>query len=209
MSGCAAQRDAEGSGAADQVDAGLIAACLAGDDAAWEALVDRYSRLVYTVARRTGLGPEDAAEVHWAVWTACWEALPTLRQRDRLAPWLITVTARLAWRTRGRSTAHPVAPLSDALEGTLTDTQPLPEELLTQQETSFQVRRAIARLGEPWRTLLIRFYLDPQVPSYAAMAQELGLSKDSIGSYRQRSLARLRTQLLQDGMQLGGSPLSP
>lgn len=38
-------------------DARLVEACLAGDQSAWAALVERYARLIYSVPRRaTGAG---------------------------------------------------------------------------------------------------------------------------------------------------------
>ena len=41
-------------------DADLLRACRRGDETAWNALVDRYQRLIFTVARRTGLGEQQA-----------------------------------------------------------------------------------------------------------------------------------------------------
>src|SRR5436305_13408180 len=44
-------------------DAQLLERCRDGDSAAWDALVRRYERLVFSVALRNGLSREDAADV--------------------------------------------------------------------------------------------------------------------------------------------------
>ena len=42
-------------------DAALIRACQQGDAAAWDTLVARYERLIFTIARRSGLDADEAA----------------------------------------------------------------------------------------------------------------------------------------------------
>lgn len=72
----------------------LIAACQAGDDAAWDALVVRYERLVYTIPLRYGLTAAEADDVFQTVWLKLLQHLPTLRQPDRVAAWLVTTARR-------------------------------------------------------------------------------------------------------------------
>src|SRR5919198_6389432 len=79
-------------------DTALVEACLRGEADAWEQLVRRYAGLVYSVARRYGLGEEDAADVFQGTWSALWERLTEVRNRARLGPWLITVAGRLAYQ---------------------------------------------------------------------------------------------------------------
>ena len=42
---------------------GLVAACLRGDQDAWEELVRSHAGLVYTVIRRCGLAEDEAADL--------------------------------------------------------------------------------------------------------------------------------------------------
>ena len=44
-------------------DSELVAACLAGHDEAWSALIGRYKRLIYSVPFRYGATPDDAADI--------------------------------------------------------------------------------------------------------------------------------------------------
>ena len=56
-------------------DAELVTRCRSGDQAAWNALVDRYARYVYAIATRVyRLGPEDSEDVFQEVFTWFGEA---------------------------------------------------------------------------------------------------------------------------------------
>lgn len=62
----------------EQNDAQLVAACRAGDAEAWQALVHRYQRLVYSIPRKAGLDDEACADVFQQVFTRLVEHLPRL-----------------------------------------------------------------------------------------------------------------------------------
>ena len=81
-------------GAVYRSDSCLIQACLDGEDAAWRELVDRYGRLVYSVALRYGLSAVDVDDVFQNVFTIVFNQLAQLRNQKLLAAWLITITWR-------------------------------------------------------------------------------------------------------------------
>src|SRR2546426_10055854 len=79
-------------------DAEIIDACLDGSEKAWQALVSRYKRLVYSVPVKWGLSPEDAVDIFQAVWLDCFRQLSSLRNIERLQPWLARVAVRKCHR---------------------------------------------------------------------------------------------------------------
>src|SRR6185369_2185344 len=79
-------------------DGQLVEACLEGNEKAWQALVTRYRRLVYSIPMKWGFTPEDAVDIFQAVWLDCFRQLASLRSVDRLQPWLIRVTVRKCHR---------------------------------------------------------------------------------------------------------------
>ena len=109
-------------------DSDLIEACLAGDRQAWNELVARYARLVYAITRRKGLSSEDAADVFQEVFAIVYHQLYSLRSRESLAAWIITIAQRESWRHIRHS--QPSAELNDTLEDENEDiaeeVQPLP-----------------------------------------------------------------------------------
>ena len=82
----------------DAKDSELIAACLQKDGKAWEILVRRYRRLVFSIPIKWGLKHEDAMEVFQGVWLDCFRQLHSLRDLDRLQPWLTRITVRKCFR---------------------------------------------------------------------------------------------------------------
>src|SRR5438067_11396445 len=99
-------------------DAEIVDACLGGDEKAWQALVARYKRLVYSVPVKWGLSPEDAVDIFQGVWLDCFRQLSSLRNVERLQPWLIRVAVGkchrfLTEKRAGPEDSIPVGPLEE------------------------------------------------------------------------------------------------
>src|SRR5215208_332599 len=82
----------------DLTDEALVSACCSGDETAWETLINRYQRLVYSIPRRAGLDEFSSAEVFQNVFTILVESLGRIRQPDRIQAWLVTTARRETWR---------------------------------------------------------------------------------------------------------------
>lgn len=175
--------------AAGDSDTTLLTACRRGDGDAWDALVDRYDRLVFAVALRNGLEREDAADVTQEVFVALLDSLDAIKDDTALASWLMTVARRKAWRLRNRNglLRRP----TDACSGDAND----PVEDWTSLTT---LHTAVSQLGEPCRTLIQQLYLDADEPSYAEIAVRMGRSIGGIGPLRGRCLGRLRSMIGED-----------
>src|SRR6059036_3344802 len=79
-------------------DRELLRACRLGDEGAWEALVQKYRHLVYSIPHRIGLGEEEAAEVFQAVFLSLIRHIDGLKKEETLIPWLVTTTQRQSWK---------------------------------------------------------------------------------------------------------------
>lgn len=172
----------------------LIEACLLGEEGAWETLLGRYSGLIYSVALRYGLSEVEAADVFQNVCLSLWRSLEQLRDFSRLEAWLMTVSARLAWQqARERFHLH----LGLALpEGEVPEAEAgAPEEVLLLKEEWRTLGEALGRLPQRCRRLVWHLFYDPSAPSYAEVAQRLGMPLGSIGPVRRRCLERLRALL--------------
>src|SRR5215216_7432814 len=91
---------------AQLTDGQLVARCRAGDEAAWNELVDRFSRYVYAIAVQAfKLQEHDAEDVFQEVFARAYEHLNKLRDDEAIRPWLAQLTRRLCI-DRLRSTAH-------------------------------------------------------------------------------------------------------
>ncbi len=171
-------------------DSELVARCLDGDDRAWSVLIDRYSRLVYSIPARHGLGRQDSEDVFQAVWALVVKHLPTLRDARTLPAWLITTTQRETWRVmrKGAPTPRSAQAEGEAPIGTHAEL-----ELIERRQ---RLREAMVRIGPECRTLLETLFRSDR-PSYDVIAQQFGMPRGSIGPRRARCLQKL-SDLAQD-----------
>lgn len=176
----------------------LIAACRQQDPLAWNELVTRYERLVYTVPLRYGLTKAEADDVFQSVWLSLLDHLPALEQPERVSAWLVTTAKRASWdKRRGvdyeREAGVAVESLGDVPEEDETTT----EEMIIQYERQTAVRQALARLEERCRQLLNALYYAIGKPDYAATARQLNIPVGSIGPTRARCLEKLRREMAE------------
>src|SRR2546423_8343576 len=74
----------------------LVARCRAGDEAAWAALVERFSRYVYAIAvQGFRLREHDAEDVFQEVFARVYDRLDSLRDDSAVRPWIAQLTRRL------------------------------------------------------------------------------------------------------------------
>lgn len=179
-------------------DAALVRACRRGEARAWEQLVLRFERLIYTVARRGGLDADEAADIFQTVFLRLHEHLATLAQPERVQAWLVTTAKRETLRRlheRHRSVPLAGPADGDAAADEPADPDPLPEQLLEELQLRHRARTALAAMAEPCRSLLGLLYGSDEAPAYAEIARRLGMPIGSIGPTRARCLARLREAL--------------
>lgn len=175
-------------------DPALVRACLEGDERAWHTLVDRYGRLVFSVARRYGFDETEADDVHQSVFMALFQHLKTIEDQTRLSSWLITTTHRECWRRGRRKVEH--LPLN---EREIRADEP-PASLAERWELQQAVRAALAELGGPCEKLLEALFLRPAEQNYEAIARELDMKIGSIGPTRARCFQKLEAILRQRGV---------
>jgi RNA polymerase sigma factor (sigma-70 family) len=181
--------DVSPDGSSVRSDADMLAACRAGDSRAWDELVARYERLVFSVALRNGLTRDDAADVTQTTFVALLDSIFRLRQDERLSYWLMTVARRQSWRLRRRHDRH--LPWTDHLDA--------PHDPVAAWENVADLHDALAEIQDPCRSLLYALYFDPSQPSYADISRRMGRAVGGLGPLRARCLQRLRTMLSDDG----------
>src|SRR5512138_3572677 len=129
-------------------DPELIEACLKGSGQAWEILLVRYQRLIYSIPLRYGLPEHDANDVFQNVSLLLWENLGKVRDRARLGAWLVITTRRECWRMMRQHRENVTVLEEDTLDELV---PPLPhseDEFLALEQQS-QVRAAVEYLDTP------------------------------------------------------------
>jgi RNA polymerase sigma factor (sigma-70 family) len=180
----------------------LLAQAAAGDQRAWDALVEQHSRLLWAVARSYRLDQADAADVVQTTWLRLVEHLDRIEDPSRLVGWLVTTTRRECLRVLRRSGRERlVAADEGALDVVDESIEPLDAGLIL-DERNAELWQAFSRLSVRCQQLLRIAVANPK--AYDEVSAALGMPIGSIGPTRGRCLNRLRTLLDGTGLANGG-----
>ena len=156
----------------------------------WDALVEWYAPLIWSICCKYRLGHVDAQDVGQSVWLRLVDQLDKIRDPAALTGWLATTTRRECGRVldTARRSRAPVHALD--LEN-LTDEQACPadQELLA-AERHAALREAFSRLPPDGQQLIAILITDPPVP-YTEISARLGIPVGSVGPKRRRCLDKL------------------
>jgi RNA polymerase sigma factor (sigma-70 family) len=165
-------------------DRELVARCRAGDQQAWNELVERFSRYVYAICVQAFRLPEsDAEDVFQEVFARAYQHLDKLRDDSALRPWLAQLTRRLCI-DRLRASARERPATDEELAATGED------ETLALLDEALTIHEALAAAPEHCRDILDRFFTRDE--SYKTIGEALDLPSGTIASRISRCLARLR-----------------
>ena len=175
-----------------QTDHDLIEACRAGDARAWERLLDKYERLIFSISLSYGLTTDDAADVAQITFIILLQNLDTLADGIHLASWLATVARRHTWRLLARNRREAVNPEEDLAGNETLGGIVDPSE---RWELVEWLNYGLSTLGERCRQLLLALYFDAEQPSYAQVADRMKMPVGSIGPTRARCLEQMKQNM--------------
>jgi RNA polymerase sigma-70 factor (ECF subfamily) len=172
--------------AAETVE-GLIRLAADGDEAAFATIVRRHNddmvRISFVVTGDRDLAEEATA----SAWPLVWRRLNSLRDPDRLRPWLCSVAAneaRQLVRSRRRRTVREIAVIGEI--GSASGDPSL-------RASDLDLANALAQLAPDDRALLALRYVAGL--NSTELARALGISPSGTRARLQRLLERLRKEL--------------
>jgi len=178
-------------------DPELVALCLNGDALAWETLIVRYRRLIYSIPTRFGFRAADSADVFQAVCLKLIEHLHEVKDESKLSGWLSTTTTRyclhvVTLKQRESASDEDIEEPPDPAKNL--------EEIRIETEEQQAIRDCVDELSERCRALIDMLYFDARSPSYQAISQMTGMPVASIGPNRARCLEKLKKILQRRGI---------
>ncbi|MBP1704575.1 MAG: polymerase subunit sigma-70 [Chloroflexi bacterium] len=166
-----------------------VALALAGDETAFARIVDAYHRdlvrVAYIVAGDEGLA-EDAAQSAWSI---AWRKLGSLRDPERLRPWLVSVAANEARQLVRSRHRRAVAEIRVAVPD---DPEPDPADEIDRLD----LLNTLRGLKPEDRRLLALRYVGGLEPT--EMSSLVGMSPSGVRGHLSRVIERLRKEL-RDG----------
>ena len=187
-------------------DAELVRAAKNGDLAAFEQLVSRHDRQVYTLAFRILRNQHDAEDVTQQAFLSAVENLGQFREEASFATWLSRIATFAALKVIRKRKGLPTISLEGATEPTegydsiphpeyIADWKQSTDELVQRNETQTLLDHALAQLDEKHR--LVFLLRDVEGLSVAETAAALALSEANVKVRLLRARLQLRETLTQ------------
>ena len=168
----------------------LLVLAASGDQSAWNELVERFSQMVWSIARSFRLDDATAKDVSQTVWLRLVENLHRIDDPERLPGWLATTCRREALRVKGiRDRVVPTEFQYD-----IPDESPSLESMLVEDEEAREVVVGFATLSDDCQLLLRLLTTEPPL-SYEEISELVGRPIGSLGPTRSRCLERLKAAL--------------
>jgi RNA polymerase sigma-70 factor (ECF subfamily) len=188
-----------------QVVAMLVRRCIAGDSAAWEEIVQTYSRRIYNICYRFAGSSNDAEDLTQEVFIKMYRTLSTYdHAKGAFATWVTTITRNLLVDHFRKTKQDRLTDSMDSTSSEHEDAQPLSEQIrdrsappdaeVRSREVSEMVHAGLARLSPELREALI--LRDLQDMDYREIATVLRVPEGTVKSRINRGRAEL-ARLLQ------------
>jgi RNA polymerase sigma factor (sigma-70 family) len=169
----------------------LVRRARSGDRQAWDALVERYAPLIWSICRAYRLGDADAYNVGQNVWLQLVDKLGEVRDPAAPAGWLATTTRRECGRVLRAARKSQASGYVLGADNIPDERTVIAEQELLSAERHAALREAFASLSPASQRLIALLTKDPS-PPYAEISARLGIPLDSIGPSRHRCLDKLR-----------------
>jgi RNA polymerase sigma-70 factor (ECF subfamily) len=168
-------------------DASLVKRSLAGDQAAFEGLVGRYQKVLYTVALRMLGNPDDAKDATQTAFVKAYERLSSFDEQYRFFSWIYRILLNECLNMlRGRRPESELSPVLATAGG--------PFEAMVRGERRAQIQAALLQLTPDYRAaIVLRHFVGL---SYDEMAEALGVPVKTVKSRLHTARQRLGELLL-------------
>ena len=184
----------------DLSDGALAQQSLDGDQRAFETLVEHYRPLLFNSIYQILGDYDQSCDILQQVFLQLYLSLPTLKQDKSLRGWLLKVARNRCLDELRRKHALPFSTL-EAIEDddeasllfSLSDTNPLPEEVAEQHDLRSALLRAIDGLPPRYRRVVLLRYAGQQ--SFAEIGQALSIPAATAKTHFQRAKVLLRAAL--------------
>ena len=145
-----------------------------GDKQAWEALVERYAPLIWSICRRYQLSSADAADIGQVIWLQFMDQLGKVRDLAALTGWLAATTQRECGKVRRAAYGPQAAGTALAAEIIPDDQTGIAEQELLLAELHATLREALIGLPPCCQQLIALLTADPPLPD-AQISAKLGI----------------------------------
>lgn len=176
-------------------DAELVAACLTGDREAFGQIVERYQRLLCSLAYSATGRLTESEDLAQETFVEGWRRLHTLREPEKLRSWLCGILRHKISRLRradGREPVHKAEELEQA-GGVPSEDAAVADFAINNEEQAI-LWSALERVPELYREPLVLYYREHRSIEHVAVA--LDLTEDAVKQRLSRGRKILQERVL-------------
>jgi RNA polymerase sigma-70 factor, ECF subfamily len=173
-----------------------------GDIEAFEAIVDRYQKMIYNLSYKMLGNPDDADEASQEIFIRIYRSIRKFKFDSKFSTWIYRIATNLCLdliRSSKTGTVHIEKPI-ETDEGEMV--REIPDEGISLEDTVLRsekteiVRKAVVKLQPGYKTVLI--LRDIQGHSYMEIAEILDLPEGTVKSRINRGRQELKRILMND-----------
>lgn len=188
----------------EETEKELISRLKAGDMDAFEPLILPYQQKVYNIAFGILGNAEDADDAAQEAFLKVFRYIKSFNEQSQFYTWLYRIVHNVCLDMIRKRTKNPFGFLNkhwqndegDEMEVQLEDPSPLPDENFMREETQSEVRAAISKLKENYRTVIV--LRDIEGLSYEEIAKILEISEGTVKSRINRARLSLKSILIEE-----------
>ncbi|MBU0981130.1 RNA polymerase sigma factor [Patescibacteria group bacterium] len=183
----------------EQSDNALLDAFQAGDNEAFNAIIERYSSPVFRLAYKFTRNPKDAEDVSQDTFLKAYENLIKHPKSElNLKPWLMTICVNLCRNLAKKKKSFNFSDMTTdederEFESMIEDSGPGTHERIQSKEEAGIVREAIEKLPEKYQIILQMRYTEDL--SYQEISDILQLPMSTVKVHLNRAKSKLKVIL--------------
>jgi RNA polymerase sigma-70 factor (ECF subfamily) len=180
-------------------DQQLVADYLSGDEQPLKFLVERYLKPIYGFIYRFVDSTQDAEDVTQDVFVKVWRHIRRFDRKKSFKTWIFSIAknAAIDFLKKKKTIAFSEFENEDGentIMETLTDSSPLPSELLERNDLRETLAKAMEKLSPKYRMVLFLRHNDHF--TFREIAESLGKPIDTVKSRHRRGLIMLKKEIL-------------
>jgi RNA polymerase sigma-70 factor, ECF subfamily len=181
-----------------RTDEELAKQCKDGDDDAFQELMQRYTRAIFSFARQYSKNSEDAEDIAQNSFFKAWKNIHQFKEGKSWKPWLFAIARNTAldYIRKKRTSAFSELDGEDGdtpFADTLQDTEPLAHEVFDQTRSATDVQAALEILHPDHRSVLMLHYHEEL--TFEEIADIMKKPMNTVKSWHRRALTKMREHM--------------
>jgi RNA polymerase sigma-70 factor, ECF subfamily len=181
----------------------LIIRAQSGNSSAFNELIQQYEKAVFNFAYRLTGNYDDAHDVTQDAFIRAYNAIGSFRGDASFTTWLFRITTNVFLDERKKRKAHPTQSLDEVVQGEesnltrqVEDPSAGPEALVTDRERIAVLNKAIHKLPEYQRAMVVMYHMEQK--AYEEIAEILEIPIGTVKSRLNRARVALKDLLAAD-----------